>query len=115
MSFGIITKPFKAFGIIFDKKSIYAEDLIIIGFNHMLVYNIYLDSISILFILLTIFLTTIVLFLGSINVKYRLKEYFFYFFLLQFLLINFFLARSLFFFYIFFEAVLIPMFLIIII
>ena len=99
----------------FCKASILSEEFTIFFFNSNYSYALYLDSLSLFFIVLTTFLTTIVLLLGSMNVKYRLKEYFFYFFILQFLIINFFLVRNLFFFYIFFEAVLIPMFLIIII
>ena len=91
------------------------EEIFLFSFLSNLYFDVYLDNLSIFFILLTTFLTGLVLLLGSMNVKYRLKEYFFYFFLLQFFIINFFLVRNLFFFYIFFEAVLIPMFLIIII
>lgn len=93
----------------------YAENIILFSFLSNLYFDLYLDNFSIFFLLLTTFLTGLVLLLGSMNVKYRLKEYFFYFFLLQFFIINFFLVRNLLFFYIFFEAVLIPMFLIIII
>lgn len=99
----------------FSRSSILSEEITIYLFNSNFSYDLYLDSLSLFFIVLTTFLTTIVLVLGSMNVKYRLKEYLFYFFVLQFLIINFFLVKNLLFFYIFFEAVLIPMFLIIII
>lgn len=100
---------------IYSRSSILSEEITIYLFNSNFSYDLYLDSLSLFFIVLTTFLTTIVLVLGSMNVKYRLKEYLFYFFVLQFLIINFFLVKNLLFFYIFFEAVLIPMFLIIII
>jgi len=96
-------------------SSITSSEICICLFNSNFSYDLYLDSLSLFFLVLTTFLTTIVLALGSMNVKYRLKEYLFYFLLLQFLIINFFLVKNLLFFYIFFEAVLIPMFLIIII
>jgi NADH-quinone oxidoreductase subunit M len=81
-----------------------------------LFYNeFYIDNLSISFIILTTFLIPITLVLGLSNIKYRLKEYLIYFFLIELLLINFFLTTNLLMFYIYFEAILIPMFLIIII
>ena len=84
-------------------------------FTYMFYYELYLDNLSISFIVLTTFLIPITLGLGLINIKYRLKEYLIYFLLIEFLLINFFLVTNLLLFYIYFEAVLIPMFLIILI
>ena len=84
-------------------------------FSYLFYYELYLDNLSLSFIVLTTFLIPITLGLGLINIKYRLKEYLIYFFLIEVLLINFFLVTNLLFFYIYFEAVLIPMFLIILI
>lgn len=84
-------------------------------FMYLFYYELYIDNISISFIVLTTFLIPITLGLGLINIKYRLKEYLIYFFLIEILLINFFLVTNLLLFYIYFEAILIPMFLIILI
>ena len=84
-------------------------------FIYLFYYELYIDNISISFIVLTTFLIPITLGLGLINIKYRLKEYLIYFFLIEILLINFFLVTNLLLFYIYFEAILIPMFLIILI
>lgn len=84
-------------------------------FTYLFYYELYIDNLSISFIILTTFLIPITLGIGLINIKYRLKEYLIYFFLLEILLINFFLVTNLLLFYIYFEAVLIPMFLIILI
>lgn len=84
-------------------------------FIYLFYYELYIDNISISFIVLTTFLIPVTLGLGLINIKYRLKEYLIYFFLIEILLINFFLVTNLLLFYIYFEAILIPMFLIILI
>lgn len=84
-------------------------------FTYLFYYELYIDNLSISFIVLTTFLIPITLGLGLINIKYRLKEYLMYFFLIEILLINFFLVTNLLLFYIYFEAILIPMFLIILI
>lgn len=84
-------------------------------FIYLFYYELYIDNVSISFIVLTTFLIPITLGLGLINIKYRLKEYLIYFFLIEILLINFFLVTNLLLFYIYFEAILIPMFLIILI
>ena len=84
-------------------------------FIYLFYYELYIDNISISFIVLTTFLIPVTLGLGLMNVKYRLKEYLIYFFLIEILLINFFLVTNLLLFYIYFEAILIPMFLIILI
>lgn len=84
-------------------------------FTYLFYYELYIDNLSISFIVLTTFLIPITLGLGLINIKYRLKEYLIYFFLIELLLINFFLVTNLLLFYIYFEAILIPMFLIILI
>lgn len=84
-------------------------------FIYLFYYELYIDNISISFIVLTTFLIPVTLGLGLMNIKYRLKEYLIYFFLIEILLINFFLVTNLLLFYIYFEAILIPMFLIILI
>lgn len=84
-------------------------------FMYSFYYEIYVDNLSISFIVLTTFLIPITLGLGLINIKYRLKEYLIYFFLIEVLLINFFLVTNLLLFYIYFEAILIPMFLVILV
>jgi NADH-ubiquinone oxidoreductase chain 4 len=81
----------------------------------MLYDEFLVDNLSISFIVLTTFLIPITLVIGLANIKYQLKEYLIYFFLIELLLINFFLVTNLIKFYIYFEAILIPMFLIIII
>lgn len=84
-------------------------------FIYLFYHEFYIDNLSISFIILTTFLIPVTLILGLINIKYRLKEYLIYFFLIELLLLNFFLVTNLLMFYIYFEAILIPMFLIIII
>jgi NADH-quinone oxidoreductase subunit M len=61
-------------------------------FTYLIYYELYIDNLSISFIVLTTFLIPVTLGLGLINVKYRLKEYLLYFFLIDVLLINFFLV-----------------------
>lgn len=76
-------------------------------------YSVGIDGISLLFILLTTFLTPIGI-LASWNVILdRVKEYMIIFLVLETLIIGSFCALDLVLFYIFFEAVLIPMYLII--
>ena len=84
-------------------------------FTYLFYYELYIDNLSISFIVLTTLLIPVTLGLGLINIKYRLKEYLMYFFLIEILLINFFLVTNLLLFYIYFEAILIPMFLVILI
>ena len=84
-------------------------------FTYLIYYELYIDNLSISFIVLTTFLIPVTLGLGLINIKYRLKEYLLYFFLIEVLLINFFLVTNILMFYIYFEAILIQMFLIILI
>lgn len=83
-------------------------------YMHLFYNEWYLDNISICFIILTTFLISITIGLGLTTIKQYLKEYLIYFFILEWLLINFFLTSNLMMFYIYFEAILIPMFLIII-
>lgn len=83
-------------------------------YMHLFYNEWYIDHISICFIILTTLLISITISLGLTTVKQYLKEYLIYFFILEFLLLNFFLTTNLMMFYIYFEAILIPMFLIII-
>ena len=63
-------------------------------FTYLFYYELYIDNLSISFIILTTFLIPITLGIGLINIKYRLKEYLIYFFLLEILLINFFFSNK---------------------
>jgi NADH-quinone oxidoreductase subunit M len=71
------------------------------------------DGISVLFILLTAFLTPLCILASQVSVKERLTDYMIAFLILEALMIGVFCALDLILFYIFFEAVLIPMFIII--
>jgi proton-translocating NADH-quinone oxidoreductase chain M len=75
-------------------------------------YSYMIDNLSIIFIILTTFLTIIVV-MTSRNIKYRLKEKYLLLFLTEFLLLNTFLTTEILLFYVFFEVILIPIFLII--
>ena len=76
-------------------------------------YRMGVDGISVLFILLTAFLTPLCI-LGSMkSIKKRRLEYMVAFLILETLMIGVFCALDLVLFYLFFEAVLIPMFIII--
>jgi NADH-quinone oxidoreductase subunit M len=76
-------------------------------------YRLGVDGISILFILLTAFLTPLCIFASQTSIKERLLEYMAAFLILESLVIGVFCALDLVLFYLFFEAVLIPMFIII--
>lgn len=76
-------------------------------------YNIGMDSLSLIFILLTLFLIPICLIISWESVYYNIKTFFLLFIILELLLINVFLAIDLIIFYISFESVLIPMYLLI--
>ncbi len=71
------------------------------------------DGISVLFILLTAFLTPLCILASQASIKERLTDYMIAFLVLEALMIGVFCALDLILFYIFFEAVLIPMFIII--
>ena len=71
------------------------------------------DGISLLFIILTTFLTPLCILTSYNIIKKQVKQYFMLFLFLEFFLILIFSILDLFFFYIFFESVLIPMFLLI--
>ena len=76
-------------------------------------YRMGVDGISILFILLTAFLTPLCIFASQSSIKDRVLEYMVAFLILESLVIGVFCALDLVLFYLFFEAVLIPMFIII--
>lgn len=71
------------------------------------------DGISVLFILLTAFLTPLCILASEASIRHRKIDYMVAFLLLESLMIGVFCALDLFLFYLFFEAVLIPMFIII--
>ena len=76
-------------------------------------YNLGVDGISLLFILLTTLLTPICIVASWENIQHKVKEYMISFLILESFMIGMFCALDIIIFYIFFEAVLIPMFLII--
>lgn len=76
-------------------------------------YRMGVDGISVLFILLTAFLTPLCIFASQKSIKTRMFDYMVAFLILETLMIGVFCALDLILFYLFFEAVLIPMFIII--
>ena len=85
------------------------EWLNVIGLN----YHMGVDGISMLFVLLSTFLTPICILASWDSIKTRVKEYMVAFLVLECFMIGTFCALDSMLFYIFFEGVLIPMFLII--
>lgn len=81
--------------------------------NTSIGFQLGVDGISLFFIILSIWLSTMVIFGTWYSIKERLQEYSIYFLILQAFMVGSFAATNLFIFYIFFEGVLIPMFLII--
>ena len=76
-------------------------------------YRVGVDGISVLFVLLTAFLTPFCILASMRSVKSRILEYMIAFLVLETLMIGVFVSLDLILFYLFFEAVLIPMFIII--
>ncbi|PHR61389.1 MAG: NADH-quinone oxidoreductase subunit M [Robiginitomaculum sp.] len=76
-------------------------------------YRMGVDGISVLFIVLTTFLTPLCIIASSKTIKTRMLEYMVAFLILETLMIGVFCALDMVLFYIFFEAVLLPMFIII--
>ena len=76
-------------------------------------YRLGVDGISVLFVLLTAFLTPLCILASMSSIKKRMLEYMIAFLVLETLMIGVFVALDLVLFYLFFEAVLIPMFIII--
>lgn len=76
-------------------------------------YRMGVDGISILFVLLTAFLTPLCILASQTSIKDRVLEYMVAFLILETLMIGVFCSLDLILFYLFFEAVLIPMYIII--
>ena len=76
-------------------------------------YNIAIDNLSLIFLLLTSLLIPFCLLISWYNIYYSTKYFFFIFLVLEYLLINIFSAVDILFFYFSFEVLLIPMYLLI--
>ena len=76
-------------------------------------YKVGIDGISILFVILTTFITPLCVISVNSTIKYRLKEFLLSILIMESLMIGVFCALDLVIFYLFFEGGLIPMFLII--
>ena len=81
--------------------------------NGFINYQLGIDGISILFILLTTFIAPICIFSGISSIKFKIKEFLIAILVMETLMIGVFCSLDLVIFYLFFEAGLIPMFLII--
>tara|TARA_Y100000590_G_scaffold298688_1_gene336726 strand:+ start:3631 stop:5133 length:1503 start_codon:yes stop_codon:yes gene_type:complete len=81
--------------------------------NGFINFQLGIDGISILFILLTTFITPICIFSGIHSIKYKIKEFFIAILVMETLMLGVFCSLDLVIFYLFFEGGLIPMFLII--
>jgi len=81
--------------------------------NGLITFQLGVDGISILFILLTAFITPICIFSGINSIKFKIKEFLIAILLMETLMIGVFCSLDLVIFYLFFEGGLIPMFLII--
>ena len=76
-------------------------------------FKLGIDGISILFILLTTFISPICIFSGIHSIKFKIKEFFIAILVMETLMLGVFCSLDLVIFYLFFEGGLIPMFLII--
>ncbi|MGV8939651.1 MAG: NADH-quinone oxidoreductase subunit M [Allorhizobium sp.] len=76
-------------------------------------YNVGVDGLSMLFVILTTFLMPICILASWVSVKSRLKDYMIAFLILETMMLGVFVSLDIVLFYVFFEAGLIPMFLII--
>ena len=99
-SFDVSTSDFQ-----FVEKKIWID-----GFVN---YQVGIDGISILFILLTAFITPICIVSGINSIKFKIKEFLIAILIMETLMIGVFCSLDLLVFYLFFEGGLIPMFLII--
>ena len=81
--------------------------------NGFINFQLGVDGISILFILLTTFIAPICVFSGISSIKFKIKEFLIAILLLETLMLGVFCSLDLVIFYLFFEGGLIPMFLII--
>jgi NADH-quinone oxidoreductase subunit M len=89
----------------FIEKKVWIENLI----N----FQLGVDGISILFIVLTTFITPICIFSGIISIKFKIKEFLIAVLVMETFMLGVFCSLDLMIFYLFFEGGLIPMFLII--
>tara|TARA_B100000686_G_scaffold352512_1_gene454733 strand:- start:430 stop:1932 length:1503 start_codon:yes stop_codon:yes gene_type:complete len=81
--------------------------------NGFINFQIGIDGISILFILLTTFITPVCIFSGIYSIKFKIKEFLIAILIMETLMLGVFCSLDLVIFYLFFEGGLIPMFLII--
>jgi len=81
--------------------------------NGLISFQLGIDGISILFILLTTFIAPICIFSGIHSIKFKIKDFLIAILLMETLMLGVFCSLDLVVFYLFFEAGLIPMFLII--
>jgi len=81
--------------------------------NGFINFQLGIDGISILFILLTTFITPICIFSGIRSIKFKIKEFLIAILVMETLMLGVFCSLDLVIFYLFFEGGLIPMFLII--
>jgi len=86
---------------------------IVINDEHNFKWKIGLDGISLIFIILTTFLTPLAILCSIYTVKLQLKRFLTLILFVEFFLLCFFLTIDILFFYIFFEVSLIPLFLLI--
>lgn len=76
-------------------------------------YHVGVDGISVLFVVLTTFLTPLAILASWQSISYRVRDYMIAFLVLETLMVGMFCALDIVLFYVFFEGVLIPMYLII--
>ena len=81
--------------------------------NGFINFQLGIDGISILFVILTTFIAPLCIFSGIKSIKYKIKEFLIAILLMETLMLGVFCSLDLVIFYLFFEAGLIPMFLII--
>jgi NADH-quinone oxidoreductase subunit M len=103
--------------LLITKSQITAEMQFVERHNWIESFDIYYalgaDAISITLIVLTVFMTLLVVIASWVNVKHQIHNYLAAFLLLEGLMVGVFCALDAMLFYVFFEAMLIPMFLII--
>lgn len=108
------------FWVLSDNISVLAEfDIYNFQFNKqwLFLYNFHyvigIDNISLLFLLLTFFLTPVCILISWNSIKYKYSSFIICLIFITFILFNIFCVLDLVFFYIFFESILIPMFILI--
>ena len=108
--FWILTDNFNLFSD-FDvfNFQLYSQWLFLFNFH----FVIGIDNISLLFLLLTFFLTPICILISWNSIKYKYNSFIICLIFITFILFNIFCVLDLVFFYIFFESILIPMFILI--